>query len=136
MEPIRRRGDLQDAADRLGPEPLAMPVDEGLQDLMWRSSSAWAKNALANFRISLALRSSRTSRSSSCTRWAHWSPRPRARRYRPQRACPIRSASVAHSQFWARWIRWPPTATCTLLGAPAPSSPRAHAPRARTCSTC
>jgi hypothetical protein len=33
-----------------------------------RSSSAWAKNALASLRISLALRSSLTSRSSSLTR--------------------------------------------------------------------
>ena len=70
MAPIRRQGDLQNATDRLDPELLAMPVDKGLQDLMRRSSSAWAKNALASFRISLALRSSRTSRSSSFTRWA------------------------------------------------------------------
>jgi hypothetical protein len=70
MAPVRRRGDLQDATDRLDPELLAMLVDEGLQDLMRRSSSAWAKNALASFRISLALRSSRTSRSSSFTRCA------------------------------------------------------------------
>jgi len=34
-----------------------MLVDEGLQDLMRRSSSAWAKNALASFRISLVWRS-------------------------------------------------------------------------------
>jgi hypothetical protein len=31
-----------------------VPVDEALQDLSRRSSSAWAKNALASFRISLA----------------------------------------------------------------------------------
>src|SRR3990167_5284095 len=58
VPPVRRRGDLQHAADRLDPEFLAMPVDERIQDLMRRSSSAWAKNALASFRISLALRSS------------------------------------------------------------------------------
>ena len=43
-------------------------VDESPHDLNRRSSSAWAKNALASFRISLALRSSRTSRSSSLMR--------------------------------------------------------------------
>ena len=37
---------------------------------MRRSSSAWAKNALASFRMSLALRSSRTSRSRSLMRCA------------------------------------------------------------------
>ena len=41
-----------------------MLVDEGLHGLERRSSSAWAKYALALRRISLAWRSSRTSRSS------------------------------------------------------------------------
>lgn len=63
-----RWGNLQDAADRLDPKLLAVLVDEILQDLMQRSSSAWAKNALDNFRISLALRSSRFSRSRSLMR--------------------------------------------------------------------
>ena len=70
VTPVRRWGDLQDAADRLDPKLLAVLIDERLQDLMRRSSSAWAKNALASFRISLALRSSRFSRSSSLIRWA------------------------------------------------------------------
>ena len=70
MKPIRGWGDLQDTADRLDPKLLAVLVDEGLQDLMRRSSSAWAKNALASFKISLALRSSRFSRSRSLMRWA------------------------------------------------------------------
>jgi len=70
MEPVRGWGDLQDTADRLDPKLLAMMVDEVLQDLMRRSSSAWAKNALASFSISLALRSSRFSRSRSLIRWA------------------------------------------------------------------
>ena len=63
MAPISRRGDLQYLADRLDPVGIAMLVDEVLQDLSRRSSSAWAKNALASFRISLARRSSLTSRS-------------------------------------------------------------------------
>jgi hypothetical protein len=68
MPPISRRGNLQDLADRLDPMGIAMLVDEIPQDLSRRSSSAWAKNALASFRISLARRSSLTSRSSSFTR--------------------------------------------------------------------
>src|SRR5690606_28278484 len=68
MTPVRRRGDLQRTADRLDPATSAVLVDEGVHFLWWRSSSAWAKYALANFRISLVLRSSRTSRSSSLMR--------------------------------------------------------------------
>jgi hypothetical protein len=45
-----------------------MLIDKALQDFRRRSSSAWAKNALANFKISLALRSSLFSRSSSYRR--------------------------------------------------------------------
>ena len=70
MSSISRRGNLQDLAERLDPEGIAMLVDEVLQDLSRRSSSAWAKNALASFNISLARRSSLFSRSSSLTRWA------------------------------------------------------------------
>ena len=47
-----------------------MRVDKLPQDLNRRSSSAWAKKALASRRISLALRSSRTSRSSAFNRGA------------------------------------------------------------------
>ena len=65
---IARRGDLQYLADRLDPEGVAVLINKGSQDLMRRSSSAWAKNALASFKISLARRSSLTSRSSSLTR--------------------------------------------------------------------
>lgn len=68
MPSICRWGDLQDLAERLDPEGIAMLVDEVLQDLSRRSSSAWAKNALASFNISLARRSSLTSRSSSFIR--------------------------------------------------------------------
>lgn len=62
---IGGRGNLQDPADRLDPKTVSVRVDEGSHDLKRRSSSAWAKNALANRRISLAFLSSRTSRSSS-----------------------------------------------------------------------
>jgi hypothetical protein len=48
MPPISRRGDLQDFADRLDPEGASMGVDEVPQDLSRRSSSAWAKKALAS----------------------------------------------------------------------------------------
>lgn len=68
MSSICRWGDLQDLAERLDPEGIAMLVDEVLQDLSRRSSSAWAKNALASFSISLARRSSLFSRSSSFIR--------------------------------------------------------------------
>jgi len=68
VAPVCRRGNLQRAADRLDPATSAVLVDEDVHFLSWRSNSAWAKYALANFRISLNLRSSRTSRSSSLIR--------------------------------------------------------------------
>jgi len=75
-----------------------MLIDEVLQDSRRRSSSAWAKNALASFKISLALRSSLTSRSSAfiCSRsevvmpsstpvsiWSRLTHSDRGLRYRP-----------------------------------------------------
>jgi len=36
MAPVRRRGDLHNATDRLDPELLAMLVDKALQDLRLR----------------------------------------------------------------------------------------------------
>ena len=65
--PVGRRGDLQDLADRLDPVRLPVLVDAGVYDFSLRSSSAWAKKALAVLRISLARRSSLFSRS-SCLR--------------------------------------------------------------------
>ena len=67
---ISRRGDLQNSADRLNPVGVAVLVDEVPQDLNRRWGSACAKNVLASLRISLARRSSLTSRSSSFTRCA------------------------------------------------------------------
>lgn len=46
----------------------SMLIDKALQDYIRRSSSAWAKYALTNLRISLALRNSLFSRSSSFKR--------------------------------------------------------------------
>src|ERR1700721_2636021 len=63
MGVIGRQGDRQHPADRLDPMRLAVIVDEGNQSLNRRSSSAWAKYALALRRISLACRGSRFSRS-------------------------------------------------------------------------
>ena len=63
MVVIARRGDRQNLADWLDPMRLAMIVDERNHGLNRRSSSAWAKYALALRRISLACRSSRFSRS-------------------------------------------------------------------------
>src|SRR5665213_3580171 len=65
MVVIARRGDRQNLADRLDPMRLAMIVDERDHGLNRRSSSAWAKYALALRRISLACRSSRFSRSNA-----------------------------------------------------------------------
>src|ERR1700735_2961355 len=63
MGVIGRQGDRQHPADRLDPVRLAVIVDEGDHGLNRRSSSAWAKYALALPRISFACRSSRFSRS-------------------------------------------------------------------------
>lgn len=52
MAAICRGGDPQDLADRLDPVGITLMVDEGVQDFSRRSSSAWAKNALASLRIS------------------------------------------------------------------------------------
>jgi len=66
--PVAERGDLKDFANQLDPVRLAMLVDERSHYLKRRSSSAWAKNALTRRRISFALRSSLTSRSSALRR--------------------------------------------------------------------
>ncbi len=65
---IAGRGDLQHTTDRLDPVSPAIIVYEGDHGLNRRSSSAWAKYALALRRISLAWRSSRFSRSSALIR--------------------------------------------------------------------
>src|SRR3954454_8825162 len=60
------RGDLhvmlrQHGTDRLDPETVPVGVDVAEFHLSRRSSSAWAKNALAVFRMSFARRNSATS---------------------------------------------------------------------------
>lgn len=62
MTPISRRGDLQNPADRLNPKTASMLIDEGPRYFKRQSSYAWAKKALASFKISLARLSSQTSR--------------------------------------------------------------------------
>ncbi|MNJ56772.1 hypothetical protein D3C77_523350 [compost metagenome] len=68
--PISRisRSSVQRTAHRLDPELLPMRVDKTPDHFKRRSSSAWAKKALATLSISLARLSSRTSRSSSLMR--------------------------------------------------------------------
>ena len=68
MTAVRRRGNLQDATDRLDPIGILMLVDVGLYVFSLRPSPAWAKKALAVRRISLARRSSLFSRSSALNR--------------------------------------------------------------------
>lgn len=65
---VRRRGERQRPADRLDPVGRAVTVDEGDHRLDWRLSFEWAKYADALLMISLACRSSRTSRSSTLIR--------------------------------------------------------------------
>jgi integrase/quercetin dioxygenase-like cupin family protein len=68
VTPIRRWGDRQVLADRLDPVRLPLRVHAGHHHFGRRSSSAWAKNADAFRRMSLARLSSRFSRSSSLRR--------------------------------------------------------------------
>ena len=65
---LGRRSDRQHAADRLDSVLLAVVVDELCHRFGWRTSSAWAKYALAFRKISFARLSSRFSRSSSFIR--------------------------------------------------------------------
>src|SRR5512144_2107209 len=65
---IARWGDRQHRADRLDPIAVAILIDELQHHRPRRSSSAWAKNAAAWRKISLARRSSRFSRSNAFSR--------------------------------------------------------------------
>jgi len=112
-----------------------MLVDEFPQDFRRRPCSAWAKNALASLRISLALRSSLTSRSSAfiCSR---------SDVVMPSRTPVSIWSRLTHSlRVWGtqpilgRWIRWRPTARGTRPGAHAPCEQRARGPRVKTGST-
>src|SRR5690554_7359670 len=68
MTPVGRRGNLQYFADWLDPVGIPVLINVGVYDLSLRSSSAWAKKALAVRRMSLARRNSLFSRSSSFKR--------------------------------------------------------------------
>lgn len=68
MQVVTGRSDLDNATDRLDSVLVPVLVDKSVQGLLRRSSSAWAKYALARRRISFALRSSRFSRSSALIR--------------------------------------------------------------------
>ena len=115
---------------------MTMFVDETLQNFSRRSSSAWAKNALASFRISLARRSSLTSRSRSLTRCV-WLV------VMPSRTPPSTSTRLTHSSSvcGTQPIFGAMDSTAAHRdgyphGAHAPSSRPAHGPRVRACSTC
>lgn len=67
MSSVSRRDNLQDLAERLDPEGIALLVNKGSHNFSRRSSYAGAKNALVSFSISLDRRSSLISRTSSLT---------------------------------------------------------------------
>src|SRR5471032_15261 len=119
VTPVAGRGDLQDFANRLDPIRLAVLVDERSHDLKRRSSSAWAKNALARRRISFALRSSLLSRSSALrrslsavvvpSRWPVSSSRWRTQRRRVLEVQPILAAMdvmAAHCDSYSLPASW------------------------------
>ena len=70
MKPVIKRGNLQRFVSGLDPEDVTVLIDKGTQDLIRRSSCMMAKNALANFKFFLALRSYQLFRSKalSCSR--------------------------------------------------------------------
>jgi hypothetical protein len=105
-----------------------MLVDERLHGLKRRSSSAWAKDALALRRISLAWRSSRTSRSSALIRSCPCSSAQPEGPGRAPPAAPSGAASRASSRSWPQSTGSPHTGRCTRRGARKPSGPPARGP--------
>ncbi len=99
-----------------------MIVDEGDHDRNRRSSSAWAKYALAFLRISLACRSSRFSRSSALirSRSSVVGPARTPRRARPDG--PTCAAFRQSNRFWPR-----------STGSPIANRARSHAPGQPDC---
>src|SRR5690625_20044 len=69
MFPVIRWGNLQSPANWLDPVQVTVLIDISVYYFRRRSSSAWAKKALAVFKISLARRNSLTSRSRSLIRF-------------------------------------------------------------------
>lgn len=100
-----RRSDRQDTADRLDPMDLTVRIDELFHRFNGRSSSAIAKQAEACFRISLAWRSSRTSRRSRAS--SSFSARVGPGRVPPSRSvCRTQVRSVSPEQPICDAIDW------------------------------
>jgi hypothetical protein len=130
---VRRRCDRQHPADRLDLVGIPMFVDEGDHDRNRRSSSAWAKYALAFLRISLACRSSRFSRSSALIR-SRSSPslvRPvHPGHVRPD--APSCATSHPRSRSWRRSSGLQPTASRARSPAPGQAGPPVRGPQGKT----
>jgi hypothetical protein len=131
---VGRWGDRQHLADRLDPMRLAMIVDERDHGLNRRSSSAWAKYALALRRISLACRSSRFSRSSAFSFAAMSVGTP---------GLPAVALGLLHPLVQRLPVQ-PILDAIDMIAAqreecsprdPAPAAPHARAPQAKTCSS-
>ena len=134
MRMVGRWGDRQNLADRLDPMDGAMVVDKRDHLLNGRSSSAIAKYADPFLRISLAWRSSRFSRSSAFS-FAATSVGTPARPPASTSAFFTHSCSVCAAQpILAEIDTTAPIETHAPARVPAPSAPRARAPRAHTCS--
>jgi hypothetical protein len=109
-----------------------MLVDEVVQDFRRRSSSAWAKNALASLRISLALRSSLFSRSSSFRRYSSVVVMPSRTRVDLMTFDPF-VEGLGTQPILGAMDSMAPTAMGAPLGAPAPCEQRVRVPRVKTC---
>lgn len=127
MASVSRWRHLQHAAQWLDPEGFAVLVDERPDYFKRRSSSAWAKKALATLRISLARLSSRISRSSSLMRGSAegWG-------LRGKRPCES-SCSRSEQCNQSCWTppRWPPTGSRVTPGLRRPFAPHARGLRGK-----
>jgi hypothetical protein len=133
MTPVAGRGNLQDLAKWLYPITFSVLVDKRANYFNRRSSSAWAKNALASLRISLARRNSLTSFSSALTRSCSALVTPErdpvstsCRRTHSFSVCGTQPIFGAIDSIAAHNDRYP-------HGALAPYERRAHAPQAKIC---
>jgi hypothetical protein len=126
---VTGRSDPQDTADRLDPETVTMLIDKCHHDLVWRSSSAWAKYALARRRISLALRSSRFSRSRALMRSRSSVVGSDADRHRFDSGESSHATFALHSRSSGQWPKWPPVRTDSRSGAPEPCARHVHGPQ-------
>src|SRR4051812_3655979 len=108
------RGDLhavlgQHGADRLDPETVPIGVDVAELYLSRRSSSAWAKNALAVFKISFARRNSafsaRNRRNSAVSSKEFAAFGPSGRVARSSASIQFRSVAALMSSSWPTCLR-------------------------------